>query len=125
MRPSLVPLYATAAGLLLCAGFLTSAAEDSKPAEPSRETRMPLRGTIVSIDAERKTFTMSGRQARVIQTTAATKYIKGSQPATFADLKVGEEIGGNIKRTAEGKLEAVSVRIGPKPEADPPAPRKE
>jgi hypothetical protein len=34
---------------------------------------------------------------------------------------VGEEAAGAFKKTEEGKMEALSVRFGPKPEGDQPA----
>lgn len=50
----------------------------------------------------------------MFHTTAETRFTKAGKPATFEDAQVGDEIGGQYRPTAEGKLEAASIRIGAK-----------
>ena len=52
----------------------------------------------------------------IYQITSATKITKAGKPATLADGVVGEEVGGYVKPTDDGKMSASSVRFGPKPE---------
>jgi hypothetical protein len=52
----------------------------------------------------------------VIQITPDTRITKLGKPATLDDATVGEIVGGQVKRGADGKESAVSLRIGPAPE---------
>jgi hypothetical protein len=52
---------------------------------------------------------------RTFQITSATKLKKGDKPATLDDGIVGEEVGGYYKTGEDGKLNATSIRFGPKP----------
>jgi hypothetical protein len=54
---------------------------------------------------------------RTFQITSETKIKKGGKPATLDDGVVGEDVGGYYHNGEDGKLNAVSVRFGPKPSA--------
>ncbi|MBI3415519.1 MAG: hypothetical protein HY043_09395 [Verrucomicrobia bacterium] len=71
------------------------------------------------MDKTAKTITIEGKdKGRTIHVTSATKIRKAGKPATFDDATAGEEVGGLAKKAPDGKLEAVSLRVGPKPEAE-------
>lgn len=72
-------------------------------------------GKAVAVDKAAKTVKLSGEKARVIQITATTKIAKGGNPATLDDLKEGEEVSGGYKMSADGKMEATTLNIGPRP----------
>jgi len=74
----------------------------------------PFTGHAVTVDKAAKTVKLSGKTGRVIQITATTKITKDGKPATLDDLKEGDEVSGGFKTTADGKLEATSLTIGPK-----------
>ena len=74
-------------------------------------------GKAIAVDKAAKTVKLSGEKARVIQIITTTKINKGGNPATLDDLKEGDEVSGGYKTAADGKLEATTLNIGPKPPA--------
>ena len=93
---------------------------------PKRDT-YPFGGKIGKVDAAAKSFTLATKTNRTLLTSETTTYTKGAgQPATFADLKEGEAVGGTAKKNKDGKEEAVAVHIGPKADAGKgkPEPKK-
>ena len=85
----------------------------------------PFQGKISAVDTTAKTLTLAGKvKNRTITITAETKITKNGQPATLGDATVGEVVGGRAKVTAEGQFEALSLRIGPKPEGETSAKKK-
>ena len=100
---------------------LAMRAEDKKPApaEKAKDSNrvIPFSGTINEIDKAARTINIGKNKKRTIQMTEATKIKKDGKPATLNDAKVGDEVGGAY-RDKSGKLEAVSLRIGPKPESE-------
>lgn len=81
-------------------------------AAPKKARALPFHGKIEALDATAKTITI-GKET--IQITSETKITKGGKPATLADAAVGDDTGGAYRKDADGKLNAVSLRIGPKP----------
>lgn len=91
----------------------------AEPAKPKSDVA-PFRGKVSAVDKAAMTFTVG---ERTFQVTSESKLTKGGKPATLADAAVGDEVGGRYQKTADGKLVALSVRFGPKPEAEAtPAP---
>lgn len=72
---------------------------------------IPFRGKLVAVDNNAKTISI-GKET--IQITSETRISKNAKPATLADAAVGDEVGGSYKKDADGKLDAISLRIGPK-----------
>lgn len=112
---------------LLVAAFaavhtLPVAAADDKPAEkkeaPTRA--IPFRGKIASVDKQAKTIKVG---ERTFQLTSDSRIAKAGKPATLDDAVVGEDVGGQYREGADKKLNVVSLRFGPRPEA--PAKRDE
>lgn len=91
-------------------------AADDKPAEkkeaPARA--IPFRGKIASVDKQAKTVKIGERTFHI---TADSKINKAGKPATLDDATVGEEVGGQYREGADKKLNVVSLRIGPRPDA--------
>lgn len=85
-----------------------------KADDKAKKSGGSITGTAVAVDKAAKTVKLSGKAARVIQITATTKINKGGNPATLDDLKEGDEVSGGYKTTADGKLEATTLNIGPK-----------
>ncbi len=106
---------------------LTVTAADKKPtdkpadkkAEPA--AKLPFRGKIDSVDKTAKTIKVG---ERVFHVTASSKLMSKGKAVTLDDAKVGEEVGGSYQEAAGGKLELVSLRIGPKPDAKPTEEKK-
>lgn len=111
---------------LLAAVFATSTittpAQDKKPAaagdaKKGNPNGMPFNGKINGIDKAAKTINIGKEKKRTISITSETKITKDGKAATLNDAVVGEKVGGFARENADGKLEAVSLRIGDKPEA--------
>jgi hypothetical protein len=87
-------------------------------AEPDSKPRyLPFHGKIDKVDRAAKTITLTGEKHRVVQITAETRIVKAGKPATIEAAVVGEEVGGSAQRLADGRLQARSLRLGPKPDA--------
>lgn len=105
-----------------CCSVNTFAAEPvekktEKKAE-KREIRPPFHGKISAVDKTAKTITVG---ERTFQVTATTKIQMAGKPASLEDAKVGDQVGGQYREGEGGKLEALSLRVGPKPEKKPKA----
>jgi uncharacterized lipoprotein NlpE involved in copper resistance len=104
-------------------GFNAFAAD--KPGEKkenkaeAREKFRPFRGTIKAVDNTGKTITLEGEKAQMFAITSDTKINKDGKPAAFADLTVGETVGGRAKETADGKWAAVTINAGKRASARP------
>jgi hypothetical protein len=93
----------------------TPKAEVELPPRATRRETYPFRGVIASIDIQAKRLTLEGRQnRRVIQVTDSTRLEKHGQAVVLADLKVGEAVGGTLRKTAAGQEEAVLIRLNVK-----------
>ena len=93
---------------------LPLAAADDKAAPAARA--LPLSGKIAAVDKQAKTVKVG---ERVFQVTATTRIIKDNKPATLDDAKVGDEVGISYREGDDKKLNLVSLRVGPKPDAAP------
>ncbi|MBM3821946.1 MAG: hypothetical protein FJ404_03480 [Verrucomicrobia bacterium] len=133
MKPSWYSrgLAVLAAGSVLftCNIIITRAAEPKPPAEAKAESSArrpsPYRGKIASVDLDAKTVTLEGKtRQRVLVVSPQTRIHRDGQIIALSEAKAGEDIAGQYRRMEDGKMEAVSMRIGPKPAASEPAPRK-
>lgn len=93
------------------------AADKPAPTEKAEKKarQIPFHGKIGAVDKEAKSFKVGERTFHV---TATTKIVKAGKPATFDDATVGEEVGGTYLSAEGGKLEVMSLRVGPKPGAE-------
>lgn len=81
----------------------------------SKRDTYPFRGKIASFDAKTQALTLEGRTTRrVIHLNAQTRLVRQGQPARAEDLKAGEPVGGTLRKSPEGREEALLIRIGPK-----------
>lgn len=86
---------------------------------------IPFRGIIASVDMRAKTFTIAGKEkSRVFKITDKTAFMKGGMPATMKEVAEKEEVRGSYWKNADGSLEAKSVKLGPKTEAEKAAAAK-
>jgi hypothetical protein len=102
--------------VLAATSTVSTFAADAKPAAEKKEAKpraLPFAGKIDALDPEAKTIKIG---ERVFHVTADTKITKGGNPATLADAKAGDQVGLSYRET-DKKLNLVSVRIGPKPDA--------
>ena len=87
---------------------------------------IPFRGTASAINQSAKTFTIAGKlTSRVFKVTDKTTVTKAGSPATFADLAENDAVTGSYWKQTDGSLEAKSLKIGGKTEAEKaPSPSK-
>jgi hypothetical protein len=83
--------------------------ESGKP----KKHHPPFNGKVGAVDVTAKTLTVG---TLTLQVTPETKITKNGKPATLADGVVGEPVSGAYKKTAEGKLDAISIHFGAKGE---------
>ena len=105
-----------------------TAAPKTKPvASPSANTTtdvtkaraIPFHGTISAVDQKAKTFTIAGKEkSRVFKITDKTVVTKAGAPATMKDVVANEEVRGSYWKMSDGTLEAKSVKLGPKTDAE-------
>ena len=99
------------------------AAEVKKPdAAPAKEEAkagkpFPYHGDVAAVDATAKTFSFKNKDGkeRVFSVTDKTEIEKDGAKADFAAITVGAYAAGQCTKSAEGKFDATSVKIGPKP----------
>ncbi len=95
----------------------TKPAASLPPAKPGKRTTYPFRGVIATVDANARTVTLTGRTARrVIAVLPETRFTRDGGPASLDDLKSGEAVGGTLRKTSEGREEALLIRIGARPD---------
>ena len=88
----------------------TEKSEAPKEGKKKRD-RLPAGGKIAAVDKAAKTIKVG---ERVFHITAETRIRKDGKTATLEEAKVGEEVGISY-RQVDGKLMALSLRLGPAP----------
>jgi len=97
------------------------AAEKKEPAKGEKKQGVtPFNGKLAAVDKTAKTIKVG---ERTFQITSETKISKTEKPATLDDAVVGEAIRGAYRNTDDGKMAAVTVRLGAKSEGEA-GPRK-
>lgn len=125
-----IALFAIVAAALVAAPAVLRA--EDKPAQPGagqssehaakKKGVVPFHGKVSAVDATAATVTVGKTTVNI---TSETKITKDGKPATLADITVGEKIGGSYKKDEAGKMNAVSIRIGEKPEKEAKKPKQE
>jgi hypothetical protein len=110
--------------LTLCAVAIlampaSSRAQDAAntPADPASAEKtstassraLPFRGTVTAVDTNAMTVTVG---KRTFEMTSTTKVSKNGKPAELSEGVAGEPITGSYRKTADGKLDAVSIYFG-------------
>jgi len=123
LKYTLTVLLSTA---VLTAGISTAQADDKKKPEKKQADKkkktgfFPFRGLIKSVDVGKKTITLpggKGKPDRVFFVTDTTKLRGLDKKATkLKDIKSGQFVGGRAKKRDDGKSEATTINLRPKPE---------
>jgi hypothetical protein len=108
---SFVALLAALAPLGVSGAEKADKAEKPK-AERKQSDHIPFHGKIESVNAAAKSFTIGDRTFLV---SSETKIVSKGKPETFAVVTAGEDVGGAYRKGDGGKLEVLSLRVGPKP----------
>lgn len=91
--------------------------KEKKPAAAKKTTTaaLPFHGKVKAIDNNAKTLSVGNE---IFQITSETKITKLGKPATLGEGAAGDEVAGSYHKSADGKLNATTVRFGPKPPAE-------
>lgn len=93
--------------------------------DATKARAIPFHGMISAVDTKAKTFTIAGKEhSRVFKVTDKTVLTKAGAPATMKDVVANEEARGSYWKVMDGTLEAKSVKLGPKTEAEKAADEK-
>ena len=80
---------------------------------------------ISAVDHRAKTFTIAGKEhSRTFRITEKTTTTKAGAPATIKDVVANEEVRGSYWKVMDGTLEAKTVKLGPKTDAEKAADEK-
>jgi hypothetical protein len=117
------------AASLVITPFVASAQDSATPPAAGAEARQPrpypFNGKINAVDKEKKTITLLGKEKnRTLHVDDKTRIVKNEKPASLADAAVGDEIAGQLRKMDDGREILVSLRIGPKPAREQPAPKE-
>jgi len=102
----------------------TAASPSPEPAPTAPARPIPFNGKIFAVDKAAKTFSTQNKEKkiRIFEINAETKIAKNNKPATFDDLKDGDEIRGSALKKGDGRFDVLSVNIGPRPDPAKGAP---
>ena len=81
-----------------------------------QEKSPAFHGKVEAVDPAANTLTVNGK---VINITSSSKLSKADKVIALGDIKVGDSVHGTTKQTVDGRTEALTVRVGPPPEAKP------
>ncbi len=123
LKLAVCSLLAAAVALAPTQGFAQEKKKDDAAGEKKTDRKggLPFRGKIDAVSTTAKTVKVG---ERTFQITDETRIRKDGNPATLADAVVGDEVGGSYKE-ADGKLTALSLRLGPVPEGEKKKKKKE
>ncbi|MFL6589971.1 MAG: hypothetical protein ACJ8M4_07350 [Chthoniobacterales bacterium] len=93
--------------------------------DPDKARAIPFHGMISAVDNRAKTFTIAGKEhSRVFKITDKTVMTKAGAAATIKDVVANEEARGSYWKVTDGSLEAKTVKLGPKTDAEKAADEK-
>lgn len=91
----------------------------TSPAPVKADHAIPFHGMISAVDAKARTFTIAGKEkSRTFSVTSTTVITKGGNAATMKDVVANEEVRGSYWKKTDNTLEAKTVKLGPKTEAE-------
>ena len=103
----------------------TPSPSPSPSAHPTVGRAIPFHGKISAVDQKAKTFTIAGKEkSRVFKITDKTVMTNAGAPATMKDVVANEEARGSYWKVMDGTLEAKTVKLGPKTDAEKAADEK-
>lgn len=93
--------------------------------DATKARAIPFHGMISAVDQKAKTFTIASKEkSRVFKITDKTVVTKAGAPATMKDVVANEEVRGSYWKMSDQTLEAKTVKLGPKTDAEKAADEK-
>ena len=124
-----IALFSLVTVALLAAPAVIRAEDKAAPAMPAAATKpakqknadaIPYHAKVKAVDVSGKTITVAETKGDLkLNVTAETKISKDGQLAKLTDFAVGDDAHGSYKKDADGKMNAVSLRVGKKMGAEP------
>jgi hypothetical protein len=103
----------------------TSSPTASTTNDPSKARAIPFHGKIAGVDQKAKTFTLASKDhPRLFKITDKTTLTKAGKPTTMKDVVANEDVRGSYWKVMDGTLEAKTVKLGPKTDAEKAADEK-
>ena len=103
----------------------TTADSSKTTTDASKARAIPFHGMISAVDSRARTFTIAGKEhSRTFRITDKTMMTKAGAPATMKDVVANEEVRGSYWKVMDGTLEAKTVKLGPKTDAEKAADEK-
>ena len=103
----------------------TSSPAANTTTDPNKARAIPFHGMISAVDMKAKSFTIAGKEhSRVFKITDKTVVTKAGKPATMKDFVANEEARGSYWKVTDGSMEAKTVKLGPKTDAEKAADEK-
>jgi hypothetical protein len=103
----------------------TSSPAGNTTTDANKARAIPFHGMISAVDQRAKNFTIAGKEhSRVFKITDKTVMTKAGNPATMRDVVANEEVRGSYWKMTDGTLEAKTVKLGPKTDAEKAADEK-
>jgi hypothetical protein len=107
---SLVTLAILAGPISTGAQTSTNAPAASEPVtKPKKHEFFPFHGKVSAVDTKAKTLKVGNL---ILEVSGQTHITKDGQPATLDQGVVGEAVTGAYRKSADGKLHAVSIHYG-------------
>ena len=95
-------------------------ATETKPAKQKNADATPYHAKVKAVDVAGKTVTVDEKKGELkLNVTTETKISKDGKPAKLNEIAVGDDAHGSYKKDADGKMNAVSLRVGKKIAAEP------
>jgi hypothetical protein len=101
-------------------GFGAEKEPSPKATEPKSETApkrttYPFYGILESVDPKEKTITLRGKKKnRIILCSSESRIFRNGAVASLTDSVPGERVSGSVRKNAEGKEEALTIRFAAK-----------
>jgi hypothetical protein len=103
----------------------TSSPAANTTTDANKARAISFHGKISAVDQKAKTFTIAGKEhSRVFKITDKTVMTKAGKPATMKDVVANEDARGSYWKVMDGTLEAKTVKVGPKTDAEKAADEK-
>ena len=103
----------------------TSSPATNTTTDPTKARAIPFHGKISGVDQKAKTFSLASKEhPRLFKITDKTTMTKAGKPATMKDVIANEDVRGSYWKVTDGTLEAKTVKLGPKTDAEKAADEK-
>jgi hypothetical protein len=90
------------------AGQNTAQGGTSSATTTDTTTGSSFNGTVSKVDTSAKTVTIGGQTYHVL---ATSRLMKDNKPASLNEIRVGQQISGNYKTSAENRMEVLTADI--------------